>query len=109
MDNERELAQCKTRDVDNSKNILKQDESNIKKLVNDDKKDASTNASNSHIIPNKTRITIKKKLKVTFEKNIDIVKVDSYKKYNIENAFEEPAGGVKLDKPEQYHCKCYIF
>jgi hypothetical protein len=55
---------------------------------------------------NKPRASVRNS-KVNFEKKIEVVKVESYKQYNLENAFEEP-GGKPGGKPQQYHCKCII-
>ncbi len=109
MENEKEVTELKTKDIEISKNVIKEVEVSIKKSPNVDKRDNSVNGSNSNTFPSKTRSSIKKKLKVTFEKKVEIIKVESYKKYNLENAFDEPLGGNREDRGEQYHCKCFIF
>ncbi len=107
MENEREVTELRSKELEISRNVIKQVDISPKKY--NDKKDNSVNVSNSNIIPSKTRSSIKKKLKVTFEKKVEIIKVESYKKYNLENAFDEPINGGRDDRGEQYHCKCLIF
>jgi hypothetical protein len=79
-------------------------ELSLNKTSDEFKKDHSTLISS-----NSQPIHTKKKKVVKFDmQKLDIVKVESFKRYNAENVFEDRETTKKTDR-ETYHCKCIIY
>jgi hypothetical protein len=74
-----------------------------------DKRSRSPSISSKKIKPKSTLggINKKNKKKVSFKPDkvfVEVINVESYKKYNIDNVYNEPA-----EAEETTRCKCIIF
>jgi hypothetical protein len=77
-------------------------ELSINKTADDYKKDSTLVSSNSHHQIKKN----KKMVKFDMQK-LEVVKIESFKKYNAENVFDD-THHIGPEK-ENYHCKCILY
>jgi hypothetical protein len=75
-------------------------ELSLNKTSDEVKKDHSTLIS--------TNSQKKKKIVKFNMQKMEIVEIESYKKYNADNAFDE-CKSTRIIEKETYHCKCIIF
>ena len=83
---------------------LKDDSSNVK-ISNDDKYNQSTNITNLTQVQSNKRSNNSKRVK--FSQNIkEVILIQSFKKFNLQNVFEEP--NYSNNKRKSFNCKCLI-
>jgi hypothetical protein len=79
-------------------------ELSLNKTSDEFKKDHSTLVSS-----NSNPIISKKKKRVKFDmQKVEVVKIESFKKYNADNVFDESGNPKKVDR-DTYHCRCIIY
>jgi len=92
----------KVKRIDSLKKFKKSKEKKKKNINNQN----SNNSTEEDSTQNNNKLNAKK---VTFKKNISIVKIESWKKYNLENTIEEQPGNENVKYKKNVHCKCIIF